>query len=187
LGTAPCEERACCFVDIKRAYLESPDLSAIFVASYSTTEQGVFEPLGFRRLPDLRVRLGGAEVETVVLDFGEGVLAWIGGLVHSREGPVVPRAISGWGFVLDRDARELLLDGERQRLTRLEYGLLAHLEDREGAVATREELLERVWGQSHTGSNVVDAAIRSLRKKLGPHAAAVETVTGFGYRLRPRR
>lgn len=34
------------------------------------------------------------------------------------------------------------------------------------------------------GSNVVDAAIRSLRKKLGAHASAIETVKGFGYRFR---
>ena len=35
------------------------------------------------------------------------------------------------------------------------------------------------------GSNVVDAAVRSLRRKLGAAALVVETVRGSGYRLRP--
>jgi len=34
------------------------------------------------------------------------------------------------------------------------------------------------------GGNVADAFVRSLRKKLGKHAGAVETVKGFGHRFR---
>jgi DNA-binding response OmpR family regulator len=48
------------------------------------------------------------------------------------------------------------------------------------------DLLEEVWGYEYDGggSNVVDSVIRSLRKKLNHHAAAIETVTGLGYRFR---
>jgi DNA-binding response OmpR family regulator len=42
-----------------------------------------------------------------------------------------------------------------------------------------------VWKQRHTGSNVVDALVRLLRKKLGPHAADIETVKGHGFRIAP--
>jgi DNA-binding response OmpR family regulator len=43
--------------------------------------------------------------------------------------------------------------------------------------------MANVWGyKSATASNVVDVVIRSLRKKLGARARAVETVRGTGYR-----
>ena len=42
-----------------------------------------------------------------------------------------------------------------------------------------------MWGTDYTGgTNVVDAVVRSLRRKLGSAASVVETVRGSGYRLR---
>jgi len=49
-------------------------------------------------------------------------------------------------------------------------------------VVKRSELLEHVWSQPHVGSNVIDAVIRSIRQKLGPFRASIETVSGHGYR-----
>jgi DNA-binding response OmpR family regulator len=51
---------------------------------------------------------------------------------------------------------------------------------------SRISALTDVWGYDYQGggSNVVDATIRSLRKKLGEHASAIETVTGLSYRFR---
>jgi hypothetical protein len=47
------------------------------------------------------------------------------------------------------------------------------------------ELETEVWGYDyHGGSNVVDAVVRSLRKKLGDRSSCIETVHGAGYRLR---
>jgi hypothetical protein len=51
------------------------------------------------------------------------------------------------------------------------------------AVLSRAELIERVWEQQVSGSNVVDAVIKSLRKKLGRDSACLETVIGHGYRF----
>jgi two-component system alkaline phosphatase synthesis response regulator PhoP len=46
-------------------------------------------------------------------------------------------------------------------------------------------LLANGWEQSYEGGgNVVDVVIRALRKKLGDKASLIETVHGFGYRLR---
>jgi DNA-binding response OmpR family regulator len=70
-------------------------------------------------------------------------------------------------------------------LTPLELGLFRHLRDREGRIVTRSELLREVWGTEFTGgSNVVDAVVRTLRRKLGTVGPVVETVRGSGYRLR---
>ena len=62
---------------------------------------------------------------------------------------------------------------------------MRYLNAREGKDVSRSELLRDVWGTRYEGgSNVVDAVVRTLRKKLGDQAARVETVSGVGYRLR---
>lgn len=91
---------------------------------------------------------------------------------------------SGAGVRHDRDNRQLRVDGERRPLTPLEHGLLCYLVDHEDSVVSRDEALRDVWQQPFAGSNVVDAVVLSLRRKLQPYAAAIETVTGHGYRLK---
>ena len=49
---------------------------------------------------------------------------------------------------------------------------------------SREQLLNRVWGYDYDpGSNIVDASVKKLRKKLG--SDRIETVRGMGYRFSP--
>ena len=79
---------------------------------------------------------------------------------------------------------ELVIDGKRIPLTRLELGVLQYLEGHPGRVVKRSELLEHVWNQQHVGSNVIESVMRSIRQKLGPSRPAIETVTGHGYRFR---
>jgi DNA-binding response OmpR family regulator len=81
------------------------------------------------------------------------------------------------------DARALVLDGRKVGLTRLEFGVMRHLVENVGRVIARDELLREVWDQPFGGSNVVDAVMRTLRKKLGERARTVETVKGHGYRF----
>jgi len=51
---------------------------------------------------------------------------------------------------------------------------------------SRDALIHDVWGLRYdVGSNVVDAVVASLRRKLGPLAGAIETVRGYGYAYRP--
>jgi DNA-binding response OmpR family regulator len=91
------------------------------------------------------------------------------------------------GCRFDRDAHCVWLDGARLDLTPLEFGTLARLIDQTGRVVSRDELIEQVWKQPYAGSNVVDAVVRSLRRKLGRFAASVETVVGHGYRFQKFR
>lgn len=80
--------------------------------------------------------------------------------------------------------RELMIEGRRQRLTPLEHRLLCYLQSHAERVVTRDEALVDVWEQPFGGSNVVDAVVRTLRRKLGPCASVIETVKGHGYRYR---
>jgi DNA-binding response OmpR family regulator len=88
------------------------------------------------------------------------------------------------GCYVDADNCELVVDGRRKSLTPLELGALRYLEAHPTRVVKRPDLLAHVWGQQHVGSNVVEAVVRSLRKKLGVYRSSIETVTGHGYRFR---
>ena len=87
------------------------------------------------------------------------------------------------GCRLDEASRELVLDGRHEPTTRLEYGVMRTLLRADGDVVTRDEMLAEVWNTPFTGSNKVEAVVRSLRKKLGPFAPSIERVTGHGYRF----
>jgi DNA-binding response OmpR family regulator len=75
-------------------------------------------------------------------------------------------------------------DGAAVRLTRKEFALLAALARASGRVATRQQLLDNVWGYEYYGdTRTLDVHIRRLRQKLGPCGDAIETVVGVGYRF----
>lgn len=114
-----------------------------------------------------------------VLDMGPAsVDGWLAGLVAAELGVEE-------GGILDIDARELVLDGQRTALTRLEFGVIHYLYQHAGKAVSRASLIENVWGDSGDGgSNVIDTVVLSLRKKLGEKASVVETVRGVGYRFR---
>lgn len=85
----------------------------------------------------------------------------------------------------DNEAGELRLHGQRIGLTPLELGVVDLLRRQEGRVVSRRVLLQEVWGSDYCGgSNLVDSVVRSLRRKLGDQAPAIETVRGYGYRFR---
>jgi DNA-binding response OmpR family regulator len=77
--------------------------------------------------------------------------------------------------------------GEQLSLTRTEFRLLSELARACGAICTREELLERVWGYGYFGdSRLVDVHIRRLRTKVERdpgNPRLVVTARGLGYRL----
>jgi DNA-binding response OmpR family regulator len=74
--------------------------------------------------------------------------------------------------------------GEDVKLTRKEFALLAHLIKNSGRVATRQQLLDNVWGYSYFGdTRTLDVHIRRLRQKLGDCGSCIETVVGVGYRF----
>ena len=74
--------------------------------------------------------------------------------------------------------------GEDVKLTRKEFALLEHLIKNTGRVATRQQLLDNVWGYSYFGdTRTLDVHIRRLRQKLGECGNCIETVVGIGYRF----
>ena len=86
---------------------------------------------------------------------------------------------------LDPARHQVTVNGKPVRLTSVEFKLLSMLMRRRGRVQARDRLLNEVWGyESLIDTRTVDTHVRRLRKKLGKAADAIETVRGFGYRLR---
>lgn len=99
--------------------------------------------------------------------------------------PGMGAALCRGALLLDVEAHRVTLDGQEVALTATEFRLLEDLMRHAGAVRTREQLLNAVWGYSFEGyARTVDTHVRRLRAKLGEEAAALETVRGVGYRLR---
>ncbi|MCU0792064.1 MAG: response regulator transcription factor [Opitutaceae bacterium] len=87
---------------------------------------------------------------------------------------------------VDLATREVTRAGQRIDLTVREFAVLECLLRADGAVVTRTELLQRVWRfQFDPGTNLVEVAIRRLRRKLdeGRSPALLQTVRGLGYAL----
>jgi len=92
--------------------------------------------------------------------------------------------IGGAGLQLDLTTREVLRNGMREALTAREFALLHALLERPGAILSREQLENRIygWGEEVT-SNAVDVLIHGMRRKLGPDA--IRNVRGLGWRVAP--
>ena len=89
------------------------------------------------------------------------------------------------GIALDTERHRASVNDEPVTLTATEVRLLEDLLRHSGAVRTREQLLNAVWGYSFEGyARTVDTHVRRLRAKLGAASAVVETVRGVGYRLK---
>jgi DNA-binding response OmpR family regulator len=85
---------------------------------------------------------------------------------------------------IDFDDMRVVCGGSDVKLTRKEFALLTHLIKSAGRVATRQNLLDNVWGYSYFGdTRTLDVHIRRLRQKLGDCGNCIETVVGVGYRF----
>lgn len=76
---------------------------------------------------------------------------------------------------------------EEVRLTAIEFKLLQYLLSNRGRVATRDLLLDRVWGyDAALTTRTVDTHIKRLREKLGRAGDYIETIRGIGYRFKEK-
>ena len=85
---------------------------------------------------------------------------------------------------VDFNDMRVVCDGENIKLTRKEFALLEYLIKNLGRVATRQQLLDNVWGYSYFGdTRTLDVHIRRLRQKMEQCGTCIETVVGVGYRF----
>jgi two-component system phosphate regulon response regulator PhoB len=86
---------------------------------------------------------------------------------------------------INRSAHSVAVSGEEVELTPTEYKLLILLAERRGRVQARSHLLQSVWDAApDIQTRTVDMHVQRLRTKLGNAGDLIETVRGFGYRVK---
>lgn len=111
------------------------------------------------------------------------LLARMRAVVRRRDG-AAHSLIGTASLQLDLSTREVFVEGRREALTAREFALLHALLERPGAILSREQLENRIygWGEEVT-SNAIDVLIHGMRRKLGPEA--IRNVRGLGWRVMP--
>lgn len=102
--------------------------------------------------------------------------------------PTLARDAEGAGLLrIDRARREVRVNGARVEMTRVEFDILAVLDEKRGGAVSRRALAARVLDPTRDGDErTLDVHVSRIRKKLGA-GSFVETVWGVGYRLLPGR
>ncbi|MFB7292553.1 two-component system response regulator CseB [Actinacidiphila glaucinigra] len=99
------------------------------------------------------------------------------------EAPAGAGVLTFGDLEVDPEGMEVRRAGERIALTPTEMRLLLEFSAAPGTVLSRDRLLERVWDYDWGGdTRVVDVHVQRLRAKIGQER--IETVRGFGYKLR---
>ena len=109
------------------------------------------------------------------------LVARVRALLRRRAGTGVPMLECG-SLVLDPVRRQAQLGGVPVSLSAKEFALLETLMQRPGAVLSREQLENAIYGwQQEVGSNAVEVHLHNLRRKLG--ADTIRNVRGVGYKV----
>ena len=89
-------------------------------------------------------------------------------------------------FKLNTRNRTLEKNGQRIKLTQVEYSIMKMLMDNPGKALSREDILNTVWGRDYFGElKIVDVNIRRLRIKIeddSTNPIYITTVWGYGYK-----
>ena len=102
-----------------------------------------------------------------------------------RRGETVDESLKAGPISIDPVRHKVRVNSKQVHLTSLEFKLLQTLIQRRGRVQDRDRLLNDVWGyETIIDTRTVDTHVRRLREKLGNAGDAIETIRGFGYRLR---
>ena len=87
-------------------------------------------------------------------------------------------------FVLNTRKRTLEKNGQRIKLTQVEYAIMKMFMENPGKALSREEILKFVWGENYLGElKIVDVNIRRLRVKIEDEPtspAFITTIWGYG-------
>jgi two-component system response regulator RegX3 len=87
-------------------------------------------------------------------------------------------------FTLDLNMEKLLSSDREIKLKAMEYKLLTYLAQNKNRTISKEELFQKVWGDSITGDGTLNVHIRRLREKIEKNPNDpnyIKTVWGIGY------
>ena len=150
-----------------------------------------------RHIPIMMLTAKAEEIDRIVgLEFGADdyvtkpfspreVVLRIKAILRRGTAEATDERLTAGPITIDPARHQVLVNGKAVGLTSLEFKLLRTLMQRRGRVQERDRLLNDVWGyESIIDTRTVDTHVRRLREKLGKAGDVVETVRGFGYRMR---
>lgn len=118
---------------------------------------------------------------------GEELLVRISASLRRPPAKLREDALRAGPVELDRGRHQVKVGGQPVELAPTEFRLMTFLLEHQGRVFSREELLTRAWSRNvKAGPRTVDVHVRRLRQQLEPFGceSMIQTVRGFGYRLR---
>ena len=156
-------------------------------ASVASRETPVLMLTAKREEPD-RIRglsLGADDYLTKPFSTQELVLRVSAILRRARAAAVSADVVVVGPLQIDRAHHRVTASGRPIELTATEFRLLLTLALRRGRVQNRAQLLEEVWEAApDVQTRTVDMHVQRVRAKLGEEAELIETIRGFGYRMR---
>ncbi|MED4582777.1 response regulator transcription factor [Brevibacillus choshinensis] len=114
------------------------------------------------------------------------LLARLRALSRRNFAPIQEEIVTVKGISLNRTTHSIERNGEQIQLTGREFHLLDLLVRNQGAVLTRDLILDRVWGMdADIASNAVDVYVNMLRRKMDTHGEStmIRSIRGVGYSL----
>jgi len=170
-----------------------PKMSGLEVCKILKTDPGT------RQIPVLMLTAKAEEIDRIVgLELGADdyvvkpfspreIVLRIKAILRRGSAEETDEQLSAGAIRIDPARHQVSVNGKVVNLTSLEFKLLRTLMQRRGRVQERDRLLNEVWGyESVIDTRTVDTHVRRLREKLGKAGDIVETVRGFGYRLREK-
>lgn len=114
----------------------------------------------------------------------EELLARIRAL-HRRPQDILATELQFGNVSVNTRHKSVTVGGQEVRLSKKEYALLEYLAHHAGQTVSKEQIISHVWNfDADILPNTVEVFVGNLRKKLGD--SQIETIRGFGYRLRKR-
>ncbi len=97
------------------------------------------------------------------------------------------KVYSTGGLVINDDRKEVTVDGERVKLTRIEYNILLFLVQNKGKVFSIDQIYEQIWQEDAYGAdNTVTVHIRHIREKIEidpKNPKYLKVIWGIGYKV----
>jgi two-component system phosphate regulon response regulator PhoB len=161
--------------EICRRIRESPELSHLPVVMLTARSDEVDRVVGFE--------VGADDYVTKPFSPRE-LLLRVRAVLRRRAAPERPGSLEHGALQLDPERHRCYVEGSEVVLTAKEFDLLLALMSHPGRVQTRDQLLDRVWGEDiAVTARTVDTHLKRLREKLGSAGGLIETVRGVGYRF----
>ena len=110
----------------------------------------------------------------------------INAILRRTQGADVKNDILNYSDIkMDLTRHKVFVVGEEIKLTAMEFKLLMIFVQRKGRLQSRDHLLKDVWDfSSDVTTRTVDTHVKRLRQKLGKTGERIETIRGYGYRLK---